>query len=141
MLPGEANVFPEDVYRSLHQARTIGGGISVTYDVGWRTPIIGQAWMVVRQRIHQEIRIYVDALTTQQSSLNAHFIRALTGVVEGLDAFGLPVLRRQQQTQAETLEKLQAEVERLRAEVETLRVLIEAGADARLNGATASRDA
>jgi hypothetical protein len=97
--------------------------------------------MLVRQRIHQEIRIYIDALTTQQSNLNAHFIRALTGVVDGLDGFGLTLLRRQQQSQAETLENLQGEVERLRAEVERLRALVEATVDGRPNGATRVGDA
>src|SRR5579884_2906040 len=82
---GDGHLFPDDLYRSLHQARTIGGGMSVDYALGWRTPIIGHLWMIVRQRIHQEIRIYVDALTTQQSNLNTHLVRALTHVVETLD--------------------------------------------------------
>ena len=125
LLPGETNLFAEDVYRSLHQARTIGGGIGVTYDVGWRTPIIGQIWMVVRRRIHQEIRIYIDVLIAQQSSLNLHFIRALTGVVESLDSFGLPAIRRQQQDQGATISALRTEVEELRSEVRSLKVLLE----------------
>src|SRR5947209_1894130 len=75
---GEGSVFSKDVIRNLHQARTIGGSLGMTYELGWRTPIIGPAWMLVRQRIHQEIRIYIDSLQTQQSTLNTHFLRALT---------------------------------------------------------------
>jgi hypothetical protein len=119
--PGEATLFPEEVYRSLHQARTIGGGIAVDYALGWRTPIVGQVWLMVRRRIHQEIRIYIDALTTQQSNLNVHLIRVMTSVVESLDSLGLRALKRQQADQATALADLQAEVRTLRLEVEALR--------------------
>jgi|GEM_PF-6830042 len=119
-LPQERNLFPEDVYRSLHQARTIGGGISVNYSLGWRTPIVGQIWMLVRRRIHAEIRIYIDALTQQQSNLNTHVVRVMTHAVDTLDGLGLPSLKRQQAEQAQLIEELRAEVRELRAEVEQL---------------------
>ncbi len=119
-LVGNIHLFPEDVYRSLHQARTIGGGISVNYVLGWRTPIIGQAWLIVRRRIHQEIRIYLDALTAQQSNLNTHLLRSLTGVVETLDSLGLRVWRRQQEEHAAAIAALQEEVRALRREVDAL---------------------
>jgi hypothetical protein len=137
---GEKNVFGEDVYRSLHQARTIGGGINVAYEVGWRTPIIGQIWMLVRRRIHQEIRIYIDTLTAQQSSLNTHFIRALTGVVESVDAFSLPTIRRQQQADTESLAVLRDEVSALRSEVQSLRRLLDGGTTYPANGDAAARE-
>ena len=121
-LPQERNLFPEDVYRSLHQARTIGGGIGVSYTLGWRTPIVGQIWMVVRRRIHAEIRIYIDALTQQQSNLNTHLVRVLTHAVETLDGLGLPSLKREQQEQAQLIEELTAEVRALRAQVEQLQL-------------------
>lgn len=124
--PDEAQLFPEDVYRGLHQARTIGGGMSVDYRVGWRTPIIGHLWMIVRRRVHQEIRIYIDALTTQQSNLNTHVVRTLAHIVEALDGFGLPSLKRQQQAQGDALAALQEEVRALRAQVETLQERITA---------------
>jgi hypothetical protein len=117
---GEAFLFPEEVYRSIHQARTIGGGIAIDPTLGWRTPIIGQVWLIVRQRIHQEIRIYIDALTAQQSNVNVHLIRIATNVVETLDGLGLPALKRQQIDQASALADLQAEVRSLRREVEAL---------------------
>ncbi|HLH72387.1 MAG TPA: hypothetical protein VKX96_03815 [Chloroflexota bacterium] len=119
--PGEERLFPEDLYRSLHQARTIGGGISVDYRLGWRTPILGQIWMRIRQRIHQEIRIYIDALTTQQSNLNGYLIRVATHMVETLDELGLRTMKREQREQAELLAALQDEVRALRREVEQLR--------------------
>lgn len=119
--PGEDHLFPEDLYRSLHQARTIGGGISVDYRLGWRTPIVGQIWMRVRQRIHQEIRIYIDALTTQQSNLNGYLIRVTTHMAETLDELGLRAMKREQREQADALAALQEEVRVLREEVAQLR--------------------
>lgn len=119
--PGEEHLFPEDLYRSLHQARTIGGGISVDYRLGWRTPILGQIWMRVRQRIHGEIRIYIDALTTQQSNLNGYLIRVTTHMAETLDELGLRTMKREQREQADLLAALQEEVRTLRQEIEQLR--------------------
>ena len=119
--PGEEHLFPEDLYRSLHQARTIGGGISVDYRLGWRTPIVGQIWMRVRQRIHQEIRIYIDALTGQQSNLNGYLIRVTTHMAETLDELGLRTMKREQREQADLLAALQEEVQALREEVAQLR--------------------
>ena len=127
--PGELHLFPEDLYRSLHQARTIGGGIGVDYTLGWKTPIIGQIWMRIRYRIHQEIRIYIDALTTQQSNLNGYLIRVTTHLVESLDDLGLMALKRQQHDQSELIGALQEEVRVLREQVDRLQ--------ARLDGSTA----
>jgi hypothetical protein len=123
---GDAHLFPEELYRSVHQARTIGGGISVDYTLGWRTPIIGPVWMMVRRRIHQEIRIYIDALTTRQSNLNTHLVRAISVLVETLDALGLPALKRRQQEHAETLAALQEEVRALRSHVLDLQARLDA---------------
>ena len=124
--PGEDNVFPEDVYRSLHQARTIGGALSVDHDLGWRTPIIGHLWLVVRRRIHQEIRIYIDSLSTQQSSLNVQLIRALTTVVETLDRLGLRALGRGQELQEANISQLAADVHQLHAQIEEMRARLSA---------------
>jgi cell shape-determining protein MreC len=77
--------------------------------------------MRVRQRIHQEIRIYIDALTTQQSNLNGYLIRVATHMVETLDELGLRTMKREQREQAELLAALQDEVRALRREVEQLR--------------------
>lgn len=123
----ESRLFPEDVYRSLHQARTIGGGLSVDYTLGWRTPIIGHAWLAVRRRIHQEIRIYLDALTAQQNNLNAHLVRALTHVVEALDGLGLPALTSRQEEQYQAIASLQAELQALRVQVQGLQARLDAG--------------
>jgi hypothetical protein len=127
----EAYLFPEDVYRNLHQARTIAGSLNVDYQVGWRTPVIGHAWMIVRRRIHQELRIYVDAMTTHQNALNAYLLRALTQVVETLDGIGLRALRQRQSEQEGKIESLEAEVRELRAHVEALQAHLAApnGAD------------
>lgn len=117
---GEAYLFPEDLYRNLHQARTVAGHLAVDYQLGWRTPIIGPVWMRVRQRIHQEIRIYIDALTTHQNGLNTYLIRSLSQIVDSLDSLSLKVLKRQQADQAEVILALQAEIKALRARVEVL---------------------
>jgi len=121
----DERLFPEDLYRNLHQARTIAGGIWVDYALGWRTPIVGQAWMLVRRRIHQEIRIYVDALTTQQNNVNTHLIRSLTHVVDTLDGLGLDAFKRRQQEQESTISTLRAEVQALRAQVAELQVRLD----------------
>ncbi|MGH2458366.1 MAG: hypothetical protein ACRDIY_05810 [Chloroflexota bacterium] len=113
-------LFPEDLYRNLRQARMIGGGLSVDGALGWRTPIIGQAWLLVRRRIHQEIRIYIDALTTQQSNLNTHLLRALVHIVETLDRLGLDSLVRRQEEQESTIAALRAEVQELHGRVDDL---------------------
>jgi hypothetical protein len=117
---GEAYLFPEELYRNLHQARTVAGHLSVDYRLGWRTPIVGPVWMRVRQRIHQEIRIYIDALTTHQNNLNTYLIRSLGQVVETVDNLGLKVLKRQQAEQAEVIALLQAEVTALRGQLDAL---------------------
>lgn len=116
----DAYVFPEDLYRNLHQARTVAGGLSVDYKLGWRTPVIGPVWMRVRQRIHQEIRIYIDAMTTHQNGLNTYLLRALNQVVESIDSLGLKGMKRAQTEQADLLAALQAEVQTLRQRVGTL---------------------
>jgi polyhydroxyalkanoate synthesis regulator phasin len=113
-------LFPDDVYRCLHQARTLAGGLVVDYALGWRTPILGPVWMRVRQRIHQEIRIYIDALIAQQSHLNTQLIRAVSRITETLDGLGLPALRETQRQQAAEIAALRAEVERLRQRLEAL---------------------
>jgi hypothetical protein len=118
---GDGFLFPEEVYRSIHQARTIGGGIAIDHTLGWRTPIVGQVWMAIRQRIHQEIRIYIDALTAQQSNVNLHLIRIVTNVVETLDSLGLGAIKGQQIDQATALVDLRSEVRALRLEVEALK--------------------
>lgn len=109
---GPARTFGEEVYRGLHQAKVISGGLQVDYKVGYRTPILGQMWAVVRRRIHQEIRIYIDALARQQTSFNGHVIRALSRVVEGID-------RRAADEQA-ARQAQQAAIEELRGEVALL---------------------
>ncbi|HEX5417870.1 MAG TPA: hypothetical protein VFZ25_19605 [Chloroflexota bacterium] len=120
LYPRETALFPEDLYRSLHQARTLAGGLSIHYTMGFRTPFVGQIWMAIRKRIHAEIRIYIDALTHQQSLLNTHVVRALTQSVETLESFGLPALQRRQQDQARLIEELRAEVRALRERCERL---------------------
>lgn len=117
---GEAFLFPEDLYRNLHQARTIGGALNVDYKLGWRTPIIGPVWMRVRHRIHQEIRIYIDAMTTYQNNLNTHLIRSVALIVETLDGVGLRALKRQQTEQADLVEALRTEVRTLHAHLEAV---------------------
>lgn len=117
---GDAYLFPEELYRNLHQARTIAGSLSVDPKLGWRTPIVGPVWMRVRERIHQEIRIYIDAMATHQNNLNTYVIRSLGQVVDGVDSLGLKALKRQQTEQTEVIAALRAEVQTLRAQLETL---------------------
>ncbi len=79
--PGRRGLDSE-LRRSLQQARALAGSLRVDYQLGWRTPVIGHAWLVVRRRIHQEIRIYIDALTRQQTAFNSTVVQALGRLVE-----------------------------------------------------------
>lgn len=99
-----------ELYRSVHQASMLSGRFQVDYQLGWRTPVIGHAWLVIRKRIHQEIRIYIDALTRQQSAFNSSVARALARVANRLD----------DTFTREELAQLRAEIETLRAEVSAL---------------------
>jgi hypothetical protein len=49
----------------------------VDYEVGWQTPVIGQAWAAVRQTIHDEARLYVDALMARQAELDAALVETI----------------------------------------------------------------
>ena len=118
---GGNHLFPDDVYRCLHQMRTVGGMLRVEPKLGWRTPVIGYAWMLLRERIHREIHIYIDALTSQQAAFNSQTVRALTQVVQGIDGLGLGLLKRNQLEVRAELTLLREEVQLLRAEVSTLR--------------------
>lgn len=100
----------EDIYRSLHQAKLMSGTVHVEYKVGYRTPVVGQAWAVVRRRIHQEIRIYIDALMRQQTNFNSHIARAVTSLVENLDALALRERLDAQRAQEEEMGQLRAQV-------------------------------
>ena len=102
----------------------MSGNMQVHYTVGYRTPIIGQAWAVVRRRIHAEIRIYIDALVHQQMGFNTHIARALSRLVENLNALAikqhLAEHRATQREQEAVIAKLSAQVQALQARVDEL---------------------
>ena len=66
----------------LARAREIAARPGVVYTIGYQTPILGQAWATVRQTIHDEARLYVDALMARQAELD----EALLGAIEALRA-------------------------------------------------------
>ena len=66
----------------LERARQIAASPGVEYGIGWRTPILGQAWAKVRETIHGEARLYVDALMARQAELDD----ALLAAVDSLKA-------------------------------------------------------
>ena len=101
----------QGLYRDLHQASLLSDSPRADYQPGWKTPIVGHAWLVVRRWLHQEIRIYVDALQEQQSAFNTTVARALTRVVE----------RQEGSASREELAELRAEVEALRRQLAELR--------------------
>jgi hypothetical protein len=61
----------------LARAREIAARPGVTYAIGYRTPILGQAWATVRQTIHDEARLYVDALMARQAELDEAMLAAI----------------------------------------------------------------
>ena len=91
----------------LRQVSLLCRSPQVDLKLGWKTPVIGHAWLVFRRRLHQEIRIYIDLLTRQQTSFNTSVARGLAILVERLDD---PARR-------DRLAALETEVGELRREV------------------------
>ena len=100
-----------ELHRELGHLRALGGVTRVEDSLGWKTPVIGHFWLVVRRWLHQEIRIYQDALARQQVAFNASAARALFAIAERLDAGAT----------RQELGELRAEVDALRDEVGALR--------------------
>jgi hypothetical protein len=61
----------------LERARALAARPGVEYEIGWRTPILGQAWAGLRQVVHDEARRYVDALMARQAELDAALLDAI----------------------------------------------------------------
>lgn len=79
-LPPAAPLPPPFVGASEHpftRAKEIQARPGVDYDVDWRTPVLGQAWAAVRRTIHEEARLYVDALMARQAELDAALIETI----------------------------------------------------------------
>ena len=74
----------------LARAHEIAARPGVDYAIGYQTPVLGQAWARVRQTIHDEARLYVDALMARQAELD----EAMLGALEALRA-EVAELRRQ----------------------------------------------
>jgi hypothetical protein len=55
----------------MARAQAIAARPGVEYEIGWRTPVLGQAWARLREVIHGEARLYVDALMARQAELDA----------------------------------------------------------------------
>ena len=66
----------------LARAHEIAARPGVAYTIGYQTPVLGRAWATVRQTIHDEARLYVDALMARQAELD----EALLGAIEALRA-------------------------------------------------------
>src|SRR5205814_6687136 len=49
----------------------------VEYEIGWRTPVLGPAWAALRETIHGQARLYVDALMARQAELDAALLAAI----------------------------------------------------------------
>jgi hypothetical protein len=74
--------FPGVERDPIARARAIADGPGVEYRIGWRTPILGQAWAELRKMIHGEARLYVDALMARQSELDAAFLEEVAALRE-----------------------------------------------------------
>ncbi|HEY3079716.1 MAG TPA: hypothetical protein VGM69_07390 [Chloroflexota bacterium] len=61
----------------LERARALAARPGVEYEIGWRTPLLGQAWAGLRQVVHDEARRYVDALMARQAELDAALLEAI----------------------------------------------------------------
>jgi hypothetical protein len=61
----------------LARARDLLERPGVEYEIGWRTPLLGPAWAALRETIHGEARLYVDALMARQAEIDAAFLAEL----------------------------------------------------------------
>lgn len=116
---GKARTFEKEVYRDLKQAMVLGEASYGDYRIGYRTPIVGQVWAAVRERIHREIRIYADAIVARQRGYNIHLARLLNRMVESLDDLKI-------KDAIAVVEAQQEEIERLRKQVATLQQRLDA---------------
>jgi len=66
----------------LERARRLAGRPGVAYEIGWRTPLLGQAWAGLRELIHGEARRYVDALMARQAELDAALLEEVAALRE-----------------------------------------------------------
>jgi hypothetical protein len=62
----------------LARARALIERPGVEYEIGWRTPLLGPAWAAVRETIHGQARLYVDALMARQAELDAALLEAIS---------------------------------------------------------------
>jgi hypothetical protein len=79
-LSGEVELPPPFVGAAdepLVRAREIAARPGVAYTIGYQTPILGQAWATVRKTIHDEARLYVDALMARQAELDEAMLAAI----------------------------------------------------------------
>jgi AcrR family transcriptional regulator len=70
-------VLVDDPAMTLERARALVERPGVEYEIGWRTPVLGQAWAALRGMVHGEARLYVDALMARQSELDAALVEAI----------------------------------------------------------------
>jgi len=61
----------------LARARELLERPGVEYEIGWRTPVLGPAWAALRETIHGQARLYVDALMARQAELDAALLAAI----------------------------------------------------------------
>ncbi|MBI2862515.1 MAG: hypothetical protein HYX89_06825 [Chloroflexi bacterium] len=107
----EAGDLDEAIARELHQASVVARPAEVEYSIGWRTPILGQLWALVRRRLHQEMRIYLGIQASRQYTFNSSIVRALGKLLEELGRLGL---RDQQREVAQLRERVAELEERIR---------------------------
>jgi hypothetical protein len=70
----------------LDRARRVAKRLSVDPHVGWRTPLLGPLWHVVRRVLYRDLRIYADAVASKQMVYNEAIVQALDLLVERLAA-------------------------------------------------------
>jgi len=95
-------------------------GLQGQYETGWHTPIIGPIWMTMRRRLHQEIRICIDVLLSQQSSFNSYLVRAFDKLMEGLADMRPAGALADADPQAASLDALRQEIADLKKRVQDL---------------------
>lgn len=95
----------------LDRARRLATRLSVDPNVGWRTPVLGPLWNVLRRVVYRDLRLYADAVASKQMAYNEAVVSVLEILTERLAALEATP-RRQPDEQGDEPEPT---IERLRA--------------------------
>jgi glycosyltransferase involved in cell wall biosynthesis len=115
---GQYQVFdsvPEELEKNLKLLNEHWNKVYEPLSVQSRTPFLGKVWANLRQRIHEEVRSYLDPMIWRQGDLNAAMVNSLNMLTRGFYGGSL----------AGSLQSLYQEIRELRRQVEELQYALQ----------------